>query len=259
MGRACGTERRERRVAYGILVGRYERRRPLGTPTFRWDDNIKTDIEGIACRTWTGFIWLKLRSSSGLLWTQRRTFGLIGYRIFTMPQFVLLNVTPFTFFSSSLFIFSSHNLTFTSVFASRCSSLSFTTHYVYSSSLCIVSTPSNTCDAINWHRSNSLCICNKRPFGRKQNCFSVMRSDWYIDSWFRNWQRKVKTWSSGGLWCLVQIELPTLMLFREHSLPSALSCAAQHCTEPTAERKMELPWSCPSPLAPRHPPMRAAE
>ena len=124
-----------------------------------------------------------------------------------------------------------------------------------SSSLSIVNTPSNsdvqTCDAINWHRSNSLCIRNKRPFGRKQNCFSVMRSDWYIDSWFRNWQRKVKTWSSGGLWCLVQTELRTLMFFRWRSLPAALSCTTQQCTELTAEGKtyrvLSLPSGTPTP------------
>jgi len=30
---------------YRILVGRYERKRTLGRPTHRWEDNIKIDLE----------------------------------------------------------------------------------------------------------------------------------------------------------------------------------------------------------------------
>ena len=41
----------ERRIACRVLVVRSEGRRPLGTSTFRWDDNIKMDIEGIG---WKG-------------------------------------------------------------------------------------------------------------------------------------------------------------------------------------------------------------
>jgi hypothetical protein len=35
----------ERRGAYRILVGRPERRRPLGRPRRRWDDNMKMDFQ----------------------------------------------------------------------------------------------------------------------------------------------------------------------------------------------------------------------
>jgi hypothetical protein len=35
----------ERRVAYGVLMGRPEGKRPLGRPRCRWDDNIKMDLE----------------------------------------------------------------------------------------------------------------------------------------------------------------------------------------------------------------------
>jgi hypothetical protein len=34
----------EARGAYNILVGKPERRRPLGRPRSRWEDNIKMDI-----------------------------------------------------------------------------------------------------------------------------------------------------------------------------------------------------------------------
>jgi hypothetical protein len=37
----------EVRGAYNILVGRPERRRPLGRPTRRWEDNIKMDLREI--------------------------------------------------------------------------------------------------------------------------------------------------------------------------------------------------------------------
>jgi hypothetical protein len=35
---------------YYILVGRYERKRPLGTHRRRWEDNIKMDFKGIGFR-----------------------------------------------------------------------------------------------------------------------------------------------------------------------------------------------------------------
>jgi hypothetical protein len=37
----------EVRGAYNILVGRPERRRPLGRPRSRWEDNIKMDLRKI--------------------------------------------------------------------------------------------------------------------------------------------------------------------------------------------------------------------
>jgi hypothetical protein len=35
----------EKRVAYRILVGRPEERRPLRRPRLRWEDNIKMDLQ----------------------------------------------------------------------------------------------------------------------------------------------------------------------------------------------------------------------
>jgi hypothetical protein len=37
----------EVRGVYNILVGKPERRRPLGRPSLRWDDNIKMDLGDI--------------------------------------------------------------------------------------------------------------------------------------------------------------------------------------------------------------------
>jgi hypothetical protein len=37
----------ERRGAYRALVGKPERRRPLGRPRRRWEDNIKMDLREV--------------------------------------------------------------------------------------------------------------------------------------------------------------------------------------------------------------------
>jgi hypothetical protein len=36
----------EGRVVYRVLVGRPEKKRPLGKPRRRWEDNIKMDLKG---------------------------------------------------------------------------------------------------------------------------------------------------------------------------------------------------------------------
>jgi hypothetical protein len=48
---------RETRNAYRILVGRPERKRPLGRPRRRWVDNIKMDLREIG---WVGVDWIEL-------------------------------------------------------------------------------------------------------------------------------------------------------------------------------------------------------
>jgi hypothetical protein len=37
----------ERRGVYRVLVGRRERKRPLGRPRCRWEDNIKMDLQEV--------------------------------------------------------------------------------------------------------------------------------------------------------------------------------------------------------------------
>jgi hypothetical protein len=46
----------EKKNAYRILVGKPERKRPLGRPLYRWEDNIKIDLREI----WGGMDWINL-------------------------------------------------------------------------------------------------------------------------------------------------------------------------------------------------------
>jgi hypothetical protein len=57
----------EGRVAYRILVGRPEGRRPLGRPRRRWKDNIKMDLQEVGWGAWTGLIWLRIGTGGRLL------------------------------------------------------------------------------------------------------------------------------------------------------------------------------------------------
>jgi hypothetical protein len=57
----------EGRGVYRILVGRPEGKRPLGRPRSRWEDNIKMDLREIGIDGRTGFSWLSVGSSGGLL------------------------------------------------------------------------------------------------------------------------------------------------------------------------------------------------
>jgi hypothetical protein len=47
----------EKRGVYRILVGKPEGKRPFGRPGFRWEDNIKMDLQEVGCR---GMDWMKL-------------------------------------------------------------------------------------------------------------------------------------------------------------------------------------------------------
>jgi hypothetical protein len=57
----------EKRNAYRILVGKPEEKRPVGRPRRRWVDNIKMDLREIGWMGWIGLIWLRIRTSGGLL------------------------------------------------------------------------------------------------------------------------------------------------------------------------------------------------
>jgi hypothetical protein len=52
MGRAYSTNGEKR-----ILVGKPERKRPLGRPRRRWEDNIRMDLREIG---WGGMAWIDL-------------------------------------------------------------------------------------------------------------------------------------------------------------------------------------------------------
>jgi hypothetical protein len=53
----------EEENAYTLLVGKSERKRPLGRPNVRWVDNIKMELG----KMWTGLVWLRTGTSGGLL------------------------------------------------------------------------------------------------------------------------------------------------------------------------------------------------
>jgi hypothetical protein len=46
-----------RRGIFMVLVGKLEGKRPLGIPRFRWEDNIKTDLQEVDCG---GVDWIEL-------------------------------------------------------------------------------------------------------------------------------------------------------------------------------------------------------
>jgi hypothetical protein len=57
----------EGRGVYRVLVGSPEGKTLLGRHTRRWEDNIKLDLRKIGIDELTGFSWLRIGSSGGLL------------------------------------------------------------------------------------------------------------------------------------------------------------------------------------------------
>jgi hypothetical protein len=49
MGGACSTYG-EKRGMYRVMVGKSEGKRPLGRPRYRWEDNIKMNLQEARCR-----------------------------------------------------------------------------------------------------------------------------------------------------------------------------------------------------------------
>ena len=58
----------ERRDVYRVLMGKPERKRPLGRPRPRWEYNIKTDLHEVVCGVWTGSSCLRIGTGGGNLW-----------------------------------------------------------------------------------------------------------------------------------------------------------------------------------------------
>jgi hypothetical protein len=48
---------REKRCVYRVLVEKYEGKRPLGRPSYRWEVNIKMDLQEVGCGSMN---WIEL-------------------------------------------------------------------------------------------------------------------------------------------------------------------------------------------------------
>jgi hypothetical protein len=57
----------KKRNAYNVLVGKPEGIRPLERPRHRWEIILEWILEKQDMRVWTGFIWLGIGTSGGLL------------------------------------------------------------------------------------------------------------------------------------------------------------------------------------------------
>jgi hypothetical protein len=55
----------EGRGVYRILVGKPERKRPLGRPSCRCGDNMKMGLQEVGCGVWSGLRWLTLGTGRG--------------------------------------------------------------------------------------------------------------------------------------------------------------------------------------------------
>jgi len=60
----------ERKVAYRVLVGQPEGKRPLGRPKHRWEDNIKMDLQEVRCG---GMYWIELTRDRDRWWARVKT------------------------------------------------------------------------------------------------------------------------------------------------------------------------------------------
>jgi hypothetical protein len=63
---ACSTDGEERDV-YRDLVGKPEKKRPLGRPRHRHENNIRVDLQEVGCGVWTGLGWLRIETGGGKL------------------------------------------------------------------------------------------------------------------------------------------------------------------------------------------------
>ena len=50
----------ERRGIHRVLVGKPEGERPPGRPKYRWEDNIKMELQEVGCGVVTGSNWLMI-------------------------------------------------------------------------------------------------------------------------------------------------------------------------------------------------------
>jgi len=48
-----------------VFMEKPERRRPLGRPRRRWEDNVKMDLPEVGRKAWTRMIWLRIGTGGG--------------------------------------------------------------------------------------------------------------------------------------------------------------------------------------------------
>jgi hypothetical protein len=71
----------EERKMYKVLVGKPERKRPLGRPRRRWEDGVRIDLREIGLG---GVDWIRLaqdRDRWRLLWVRWWTFGFLRHGV----------------------------------------------------------------------------------------------------------------------------------------------------------------------------------
>jgi hypothetical protein len=69
--RSAGTVARigEMRNVYESSVGKLKGKRPLGR-LGRWREDIRIDLKRNVGRLWSGYVWIRIGTSGGVLWTQ---------------------------------------------------------------------------------------------------------------------------------------------------------------------------------------------
>jgi hypothetical protein len=55
------------RGVHRVLVGKPQGKRPLGIPRFKWEYNIKIDLQEVGCEGWIASIWLRIETGGGHL------------------------------------------------------------------------------------------------------------------------------------------------------------------------------------------------
>jgi hypothetical protein len=55
----------DRRESYGVFVGTANGKRPLGRPKYRWEDNIKINVQEVG---WGGMDWFDLAQDRDAQW-----------------------------------------------------------------------------------------------------------------------------------------------------------------------------------------------
>jgi len=55
------------RNAYSIFFRKTEGKRLFERPRRRWEDSIKIDLREMGGKVWTGYVWLRVGTSSGLV------------------------------------------------------------------------------------------------------------------------------------------------------------------------------------------------